>query len=131
MTDEHYWKAVTSHLRQQGKVTPLTQEQAEREIKTLGDEKLAVEEREQIMKRVLAGGKRPVAQAVVKEKIPIVPVCVSSSSQLEFAQLNRNKGSDTSEADETLKKLREEALTEDESGATSRMAKNKTPPTKG
>lgn len=112
---EKYWKIVTNQLRSEGKLTPLSLEEAEKEYELAPEEPLSIEEREEILRRVTCTNNEKVKSSLPTPPVRYVPPTPTDMNcNNEFAQLNRNKGSD-SEAEEILRKLREEALSEDES----------------
>ena len=85
------WNVLTDQLRKEGKLTPLSAEEAEKEYEAASDSPLSYDQKETIIQRVLK-------KSPAKTKLPTPPIQPSeflpipAATSAEFCQLNRNKG---------------------------------------
>jgi len=110
---EKYWEIVINQLKAEGKFHPLSIEEAEKEYEMASDDPISKDIQDSIIERIINKNK-----CNRQYSFPVPPQLYSANQtnvdNNAFSQLNRNRGHDT-DAEELLKKLREDALSEDES----------------
>lgn len=109
---EKYWKIVIDQLRTEGKFHSLSVEDAEMEYEAAIDDPIPQDIRNSIIERIM--NKQKGAETGHLPTPPNLYIANQINvNNTSFAHLNRNKGDDP-EAENLLKKLREDALSEDE-----------------
>ena len=110
---EKYWEIVIDQLKAENKFHPLSIEEAEKEYELASTEPIPKTIQNSIVERIMNKDKYN-----RQYSFPVPPQLYSANQanvdNNAFSQLNRNKGHDV-DAEKLLKKLREDALSDDES----------------
>jgi hypothetical protein len=113
---DKFWDDYSKDLRRKKGYCPLTPEEAQTELDSLPDRPLTrdeLEEIDEVVDSVTSGEAR--AWTPTPEFGAFEDVDTESIAE-DVLQLNKNAGEGDEQTDELLRKLRREALTEDENG---------------
>lgn len=113
---DKFWEDHLKGLRRRKGLCPLTPEEAQRELDSLQDRPLSKEEHEEIDNLVDSVTSGHVKTWTPTPEFEDFEGADTEAIDEDVLQLNKNAGEGDEETEELLRKLRREALTEDDDG---------------